>query len=110
MAACNVVVQASRSEGCSRSICESLSMGKPVIASRAGGNPELVDDGSTGYLFDIGDPGGLAEKATQLLADPAELKRIRNEAREKAVRDIGLERHCRETVAVYDELLARGNS
>lgn len=46
---------------------EALAYGVPVIASRVGGLPEVVDDGKTGYLLDVGDIMKMTEKAIHLL-------------------------------------------
>jgi glycosyltransferase involved in cell wall biosynthesis len=51
-------------------ILESFSMGKPVIASRVGGIPELVDENATGLLFDPGNAADLRAKIDFLLANP----------------------------------------
>lgn len=49
---------------------EAMAMGKPVVASRVGGLPELVQDGETGYLVSPADPKAIAEKVLLLLRDP----------------------------------------
>ncbi len=50
---------------------EAMSVGRPVIASRAGGMPEIVSNGETGFLFDKGDSQELARIVARLSADPA---------------------------------------
>ncbi len=52
------------------SITEAMSSGIPVIASRIGGIPELVEHGKTGFLFESGNPADLAAKMDRLVADP----------------------------------------
>jgi len=56
-------------EQCSNAIMEAMACAKPVIASRAGGNPELVTDGVTGLLVDAGDSSGFAHAIQRLAAD-----------------------------------------
>lgn len=60
MAVCDVVVMPSRWEGLPIVGIEAMRMKKPIIATRVGGVPELVEDGATGYLFDSGDDEALA--------------------------------------------------
>jgi glycosyltransferase involved in cell wall biosynthesis len=48
----------------------------PVIASRVGGLPEVIEDGVTGYLCDLNDFDGMAERAVQLANDPALRRQI----------------------------------
>jgi len=52
-------------------LCEAMACGRPVVASRFGGFPEVVADGVTGYLTRPQDPADLAAKIDALLADPA---------------------------------------
>ena len=56
------------------SITEAMAARIPVIASRIGGIPELVDDEKTGYLFEPGNPRDLALKMSTCIADPDHLK------------------------------------
>jgi glycosyltransferase involved in cell wall biosynthesis len=50
---------------------EAMACGVPLVASRAGGLPEIVDDGVTGRLFDVGDPAAMARAMRELCMDPA---------------------------------------
>jgi glycosyltransferase involved in cell wall biosynthesis len=58
----DVYVLPSIAEGISNTILEAMSSGLPVIATRTGGSPELVDEGMTGFLFTPGDCKELADK------------------------------------------------
>jgi glycosyltransferase involved in cell wall biosynthesis len=49
---------------------EAMAAGLPTVAYRSGGVPEIVRDGETGYLVEVGDVPGLAARLTQLLGDP----------------------------------------
>lgn len=71
MAAADFVVLPSFREGLSNVILEAMMSGKPVIASRAGGNVELVEHERTGLLFDIEDAPALADAMQSLAQDPA---------------------------------------
>ena len=50
---------------------ESLAMGRPVVATRAGGTATVVTEGESGYLLDVGDINGLARRLVELARDPA---------------------------------------
>ena len=64
-------------EPCPLVIFEAFGNGVPVIASRRGGNTELVDDGKTGYLFEPNEPDQLAGLLARLIVDPAPLDAMR---------------------------------
>jgi glycosyltransferase involved in cell wall biosynthesis len=68
--AADVVVLPSVREGLSNVVLEGMIGGRPVIASRAGGNPELVQDQVTGMLFDIGDDVALCDALARLANEP----------------------------------------
>ncbi len=63
-------------EGLSRTSVEAMASGIPVIASRIGGLPFTVSDGTTGLLFEPGDAADLARKIARLLDDPALRRRM----------------------------------
>ncbi|MDQ3161364.1 MAG: glycosyltransferase family 4 protein [Actinomycetota bacterium] len=63
------LVLPSRSEGMARVILESFARGRAVIASRVGGIADVVDDGETGFLVEVGDHEALAAALTKTLAD-----------------------------------------
>ena len=52
---------------------EAMACGVPLVASRAGGLPEIVDDGVTGLLFDVGDAAAMAAAMRELCMDPSRL-------------------------------------
>ena len=52
---------------------EAMACGVPLVASRAGGLPEIVDDGVTGLLFDVGDSRAMAGAMRELCMDPGRL-------------------------------------
>jgi glycogen synthase len=68
-----VVVPSVVPDALSRVLLEAMAMGRPVIATRVGGTPELVVDGKTGLLVERADPPGLARALERLLGD-AELR------------------------------------
>ncbi len=74
MNAFDIFVLPSLSEGCSNVIQEAMATGLPVIATNVGGNPELVTNNKTGFLFTSEDAADFADKMERLLLD-AELRR-----------------------------------
>ena len=93
------------SEGLSNSICEYMGLGKPAVATRVGGNRELVRHGETGLLATPGDPGDLAEKILTLAADEGMRRAMGAKGREFVLENLSLEVMVSRTEAVYEELL-----
>jgi len=81
---CDVLVLPSKTEGWGLSLMEAMACGKPVVASRAGGIPELVRDGVDGILVDVGDVRWLAESIVNLLKDPSLRTRMGSSGRKRA--------------------------
>lgn len=63
-------VSSSTSEGISLTLLEAMAIGLPIVATRVGGNPEIVLDGQTGRLVPSESPSQLAAAMCELLADP----------------------------------------
>ena len=57
-------------EPCSPAILQAMALGKPVVASRVGGTPELVTDGETGLLVPVSEPAAFAAALSRLAAAP----------------------------------------
>lgn len=68
----DVFCLSSRLEGLGTSILDAMCFGRPVVATRAGGIPEAVVDGESGWLAGVADPEGLAQALLQALASPDE--------------------------------------
>jgi glycosyltransferase involved in cell wall biosynthesis len=64
---------------------EAMACGVPVIGTNVGGLPEVVADGSDGYLFPVGDVEGMAAAALTLLHDPEKWSDFSRNARRRAV-------------------------
>ncbi len=75
MARAEVVVQASRWEALANTVLEALALGRPVVATAAGGTAEAVRDGETGWLVGVDDVDALAGAVAQVLDDPQEAAR-----------------------------------
>jgi len=84
-AAADVVCQMSRwNEVFGQVIAEAMASGKPVIGTRVGGIPELINDGETGFLVERGDIRAMADRILHLLNDPGQRSRMGNKGRESA--------------------------
>ena len=106
MNAMDVVVHTSvRGEPFGRVIIEAMSVGRPVIATRAGGVPEFVHDGTDGLLVAPGDAAELAAVIRRLLGDAALRKRLA-EGATAAVRNFSLDHHVEEMTRLYDRIAA----
>jgi glycosyltransferase involved in cell wall biosynthesis len=93
-------------ENCPMAVLEAMVAGKPVIGSRMGGIPELVDDGTTGMLFDAGDVDGLQRCMTTLLADPGKVVSMGRAARRRIEQEFSLAQHGAALLALYRSLVA----
>jgi sugar transferase (PEP-CTERM/EpsH1 system associated) len=103
----DVFVLPSLNEGVSNTILEAMATALPVVAARVGGNPELVEHGVTGCLYDPAAPGALATALAPYLADP-ELRRSHGHSgRERVLGSFGLDRMVQRYADLYDELLDR---
>ena len=94
----------SRIEGLSQTLLESMGLGIPTIATRAGGNTDLIHDGVNGLLYASGDAQDLAEKLTRLLDDQELRDRITTAARTTAADEFSLDRTVDRTERLYQEL------
>jgi glycosyltransferase involved in cell wall biosynthesis len=87
------------------SVYESFALGKPVVGSRIGGIPELIEHGENGLLFEPGDADGLAERIDYLRANRSRIPEMGRSARERLEREHSGARHFEAVTGVYRELL-----
>jgi glycosyltransferase involved in cell wall biosynthesis len=103
----DVVVHPSLTEGLSNVILEAMAAAVPVVATRAGGNPELVDDGRTGLLVPVQNPQEIANAICRLLDQPEEARSFGEQARRRVVEEFAVDRMLAKTEAFYLQLLER---
>lgn len=106
MAMLDCFVLPSRAEGISNTLLETMACGYPVVATRVGGNGELVVDGATGRLVPSEDPEALADAMNYYFSDPACAIAHGRAGRFRVEREFSLEAMVDMYLACYDELLA----
>lgn len=99
-----VLALPSREDNCPMVVLEAAASGIPVMASRVGGIPDLIEDGETGILFDPNDPGGMESAAQRYSSDHTFAKTMATNARAKA-EAFRPDRVAAQHVAAYKELL-----
>ena len=103
--AIDIFVLPSLSEALSNSLMEAMACGCCPVASDVGGNPELVEEGSSGLLFPAGDSGALAARLALLAEDPELRRRLGDNARERMAASFTRASSARTMGAIYDEYL-----
>lgn len=106
MALGDLFVLPSLGEAFGRVLIEAMAMAKAVVATDAGGMPEIVLDGETGLLVPPGQPKPLAGAVLALLNDSTRAERLGAAGRRRAHADFSLARHAAAVQALYDELLS----
>lgn len=95
----------SLSEGLSLALLEAMASGKPVVATAVGGNPELVNQGQTGFLVSSADAGSLATKLIELLQDPLMMQRFSEQGAKRVRQLFSLEQMVIQYRGLYARLL-----
>lgn len=100
-----VFVMPSHMEGLGTAVLDALAMQLPVVATRAGGIPEMVRDGVNGLLVPPRDAGALAEGIVSLLEDPKRARAMARAGYETVRREFDVETMVDQTRRIYEELL-----
>ena len=104
---CAALVLSSRQENAPMAVIEAMAAGKPVIATRVGGVPDLVIEGETGLLVDAGDSAGLARAMALLLGDGGLRRQMGAAARQRASTRFRLEQVADKYRDLYYEVAGR---
>jgi glycosyltransferase involved in cell wall biosynthesis len=102
----DVQVVCSRAEPFGLATLEGMARGRPVVATAAGGSPEIIRDGVDGLLVPPDDPEALARSLDRLLGDPALRRRLGEAARRRVAADFSLAAMLDRVEAVYERVLA----
>jgi glycosyltransferase involved in cell wall biosynthesis len=100
-----VVVPSEWYENCPMSVLEAMAYGKPVVGSRMGGIPELVEDGKTGFLFDAGNVNELTAVLDRLMASAELRKQMGMAGRQRVETVFSLDSHNAGLMDIYKTIL-----
>ncbi len=101
MAESDLMILCSRNEGVPQSILEAMHAGLPVIGTRAGGIPDVIESESNGWLVAVDDDEALAEQIRRCVGDPQRLADIASQARQFVIEHHSVDKWCRN----YEQLI-----
>ena len=107
LAALDVAVNSSDFEGSALSLMEYMEAARPVVATRVGGNPDLVEDGVTGRLVEPQDPEAFAAAVGELLRDPERAREMGTRGRQRRREEFDIDVMVRRLEELYVELSAK---
>ena len=102
----DISVLTSFSEGLSLTLLESMSYGIPVVATNVGGNPEVVEEGQTGYLVPVNNNGILVDRIVKLLQNQELRRSMGKEGRLRSKRNFQMPDVANRYLDVYKGLMA----
>ena len=103
----DIYFQPSLWEAMSIAILEAMSAGKPVVATRAGETPHVIDNGTDGLLANVGDIEAMATAITSLARDPELRRRLGTAGRRKALERYTVSHMTGEYESLYLDVLGR---
>lgn len=103
--ACDLLVMPSRSEGTPNAILEAMSHGLPIVATRVGSVPIMVEDGRDALLVEAGDVAGLTIRIQRLLADPELAATLGENARSAVWPRFSAKSRAATITSIYRQLL-----
>jgi glycosyltransferase involved in cell wall biosynthesis len=106
--ALDVLLLPSVNEGTPVSVIEALAAGRPVVATRVGGVPDVVRDGIDGFLVEVGDVDALAERLAELAREPARRAQMGSAARARVFERYSVDRLVSDVDRLYKTLLGTG--
>ncbi len=106
LAALDVAVSSSAFEGSPLAVMEYMESARPIVATRVGGVPDLIEDGVHGLLVDPGDEPALTAAIRRMLTDREAARRMGEAARERRRHEFTVEVMVRRFEALYERLVA----
>jgi glycosyltransferase involved in cell wall biosynthesis len=103
----DLYVTSSVSEGLGTSLLDAMACSRAVVGTRAGGIPEIIEDGRTGVLVEPRDHAALASQIVRLLNDPELRRRMGAAGLARVAERFTVERMVAETAAVYERVAGR---
>jgi glycosyltransferase involved in cell wall biosynthesis len=91
-------------------VLEAMGRALPVIGSRIGGLPSIIEEGRTGSLFEPGNAENLVQQVRRLWEDPQLCRRMGDAGRQKALREYTEETYFRNLMAVYQTAIQRSRT
>ena len=104
----DILLMPSELESFGLAALEAMACKVPSIATRVGGVPELIDDGETGLLYEVGDVEAMAQGALSLLRDPSRLNAMREAGRRTAQKRFCASLVVPQYVRYYEQVLSSG--
>lgn len=104
--ALDLFVMSSHLEGLGTIVLDAMAAGKPVVATRAGGIPEMIDDGRHGLLVPARDPAALAGAIVRALGEPALAAFLAGEGKKRVLAHYTADAMVEGNLAVYRDLAA----
>ena len=99
----------SRREGLPNALLEAASSSLPIVASKIGGNVDIIEDNYNGLLFESGNAKKLTKKIITLIKDKKLQKRLSKNARKTVEKKFSLDSVCNEYIKLYHLLINKRN-
>jgi glycosyltransferase involved in cell wall biosynthesis len=107
---CDIFLMTSITEGLPNTMLEAMSMGVSIVSTNVGGIPELVEEGKTGFLFDIGNTVNLAEKIIYMITNRALRESLSTAGRERIEKVFSFDRRLHIIEKYYADIYAADTS
>ena len=105
----DIFVLPSRSEGMSNSLLEAMSLGLPCIATNVSGVSDIIDDGENGFIVEIEDYRGMADKIIKLIENEELLYKFKTNSIQKIKNKFSMEKIAEMYYKLYNSLIRNGN-